>query len=131
MKFTHCLSLFAVIAFVLLGVPEGAQAQALPTLNDCSIASLSGSSQAVLAGQSQNRKYLFIQNTSTVVSPPDNVGINLAGGTAAIGGAGTLVLAPGAWKEFSTYGGDLPAPPVNVINVIGTSGQPVVCLEGK
>lgn len=105
-----------------------------PTFADCSIASMSSSSQALgtaftLASRQFNRKYLYICNTGAA---GDNVGVNLAGGTAALGGTGTLTLVPGACLEYSAApGSGLPLPPTNNINVIGTSSQPVLCLEGR
>lgn len=117
----------------ILSLP--AFADTSPTLADCSIASLSGSSQALgtayaLGSKVYNRKYLYICNMSAVNG--DTVGVNLAGGTAALQGAGTVTLNPGACLEYSGFSGSgLPLPPSNNINVIGTSGQPVLCYEGK
>ena len=129
--------LAALLAFLTLS-PFSAFAQvagADPTFADCSIASMSGSSQSLgtaftLASKQFNRKYLYICNTTTVAG--DNVGVNLAGGTAALQGAGTQTLVPGACMEFSSAAGSgLPLPPSNAINVIGTSTQPVLCYEGR
>lgn len=94
---------------------------------------MSGSSQSLgtaytLGSKVYTRRYLLICNTGAT---GDNVGVNYAGGTAAIGGAGTLTLVPGSCKEFSSAAGTLPFPPSNNINVIGTSSQPVLCLEGR
>lgn len=124
-----------ILAFSILFLSTESFAQTSPTFGDCSIASLSGSSQALgtafaLGNKSYNRKYLYICNTSTVTG--DNVGINLAGGTAALGGVGTATLYPGACVEYSAASGSgLPLPPSNNVNVIGTSGQPVLCYEGR
>jgi hypothetical protein len=109
-----------------IGAAPEASAQALPSYIDCSIASLSGSSQALLSGTSSNRKYLGVFNTGNA-----NIGLNVTGGTALIGGTGTITIPPGAGKEYSLYGHGLPFPPFNIINVIGTSGQSVTCHEGK
>ena len=126
-----------IFAAVLLS-PLAVQAQvasANPTFADCSIPSLSGSSQSLgttftLGSKAFNRKYLIICNTSTVTA--DTVGVNMAGGTAALGGTGTLTLYPGACIEYSAApGSGLALPPSNAINVIGTSTQPVLCLEGR
>lgn len=114
------------IAFTFLS--SGAFAQTAPTFRDCSIASMSGSSQALLTVTNFNRKYLILCNTGAT---GDNVGVNLAGGTAALAGAGTMTLVPGSCKEFSTGSSYLPNPPANAINVIGTSTQPVLCIEGR
>src|SRR5215813_5213973 len=87
-------------------------------VNDKSVASLAGSSQVLLIAN-PDRRYLLIQNTGS-----SNVGVNLAGGPAAIGGAGTITLLPGG-----SYEPDAGFIPTNPINVIGTAGQPVVCFE--
>lgn len=123
-------SLISLILVLLpfLILPSIADAQALATYRDCSIASMSGSSQALLSATNFQRKYLLICNTGAT---GDNVGVNFAGGTAAIGGAGTITLVPGACKEYSVSNASLSNPPSNIINVIGTSTQPVACYEGK
>ena len=87
------------------------------TVADYSITSLSGSSQSLLA-KDGTRSYLLIQNTGNA-----NVGVNLAGGTAAIGGTGTITLVPNGSLTFN-----IDSIPANAINVIGTAGQPLVCL---
>lgn len=84
------------------------------TIVDYSIATLSGSSQQALAA-SANRSYLHIFNCGTA-----SVGVNLSGGSAAIGSAGTDTLLPNGQINFSE--GSIPQ---NAINVIGTSGQPL------
>lgn len=87
-------------------------------VNDKSIASLSGSSQPLLPAN-PDRRYLLIQNTGSA-----NVGVNLAGGTAALGGLGTITLAPnGSYEPDSNF------IPTNAVTVIGTTGQPVFCVE--
>lgn len=85
-------------------------------LIDKSIVSLSGSSQTLVAAN-ESRQVLIIMNTSAA----DNIGVNLAGGTAAIGGTGTITLEPYGSIVLDTF------VPTGQINVIGTSGQPVVC----
>lgn len=103
------------------------------TLADCSIASMSGSSQSLgtaftLGSKAFNRKYLLICNNGST----NNVGVNLAGGTAALSGAGTVTLVPGSCVEYPKGGNsDVGLIPANNINVIGTSTQPVLCLEGR
>ncbi len=121
-------SLFPALSFAQVNTSS-------PTFADCSIASMSGSSQSLgtaftLGSRAMNRKYLMICNTSTVTA--DTLGVNLTGGTATLQGAGTNTLYPGACLEFSSApGSGLPLPPSNNINVIGTSTQPVLCLEGR
>ena len=85
---------------------------------DKSITSLTGSSQT-LTGYNVARRILIIQNTGTA-----NVGINLAGGTAAVAGTGTLTLAANSAPMILDE-----EPPQNAVTVIGTSGQPVACIE--
>lgn len=131
-------SLSALILSIALLFPAfESKAQSLganPTFADCSIASMSGSSQALgtafaLGKNAFTRKYLYICNTGAT---GDNVGVNLAGGTAALSGTGTLTLVPGACLEYSSaQGSGLPQPPSNNVNVIGTSTQPVLCYEGR
>lgn len=87
-------------------------------VNDKSIAALSGTSQMLLIAN-PDRKYLLIQNTGNT-----NIGVNLAGGPAAIGGVGTITLVP-----TGSYEPDAGFIPTNPINVIGTVGQPIVCFE--
>lgn len=121
----------ALIAlFTIFFIPEANAAPALRGFNDCSIASLSGSSQQILAAN-PNRSYLLLCNTAAA----NSAGVNFAGGTAAIGGAGTYTLiannvAGTSCKEFAidSY---LPPPPAGAINVIGTSSQTLLCYEGR
>lgn len=87
--------------------------------NDKSIASMSGTSQALLP-VNPFRRYLLIQNTGNA-----NVGVNIAGGTAVLGGTGTITLVPNG-----SYEPDSGVMPCNAMTVIGTAGQPVVCIEG-
>lgn len=134
------MRLFSFVFLLILSVFAASNAFAQtagadPTFADCSIASMSGSSQSLgtaftLGSRALNRKYLLICNTSTVTA--DTVGVNLAGGTAALAGTGTLTIYPGACVEYSSApGSGLALPPTNAVNVIGTSGQPVLCLEGR
>jgi hypothetical protein len=115
-------SLLIFVSSLFFGTPVFAQA--LPTFRDCSIASLSGSSTSMLVAN-PSRKYLFVMNTGT-----SNVGVNLAGGTAAIAGAGTVTLVPGASLELPKSG-STNLMPTGIVTVIGTAAQPVVCYEGR
>lgn len=84
---------------------------------DNSITSLSGSSQQALA-LNGNRQFLMIENTGNA-----NVGVNTAGGAAAIGGTGTVTLVPNGTLLLDHV------VPQNQINVIGTAGQPLTVVE--
>lgn len=118
------MSRFKLVSLVflsfLLAIPAHAQAVSVFSIADCSIASLSGSSQTAVAANSQ-RKYLLIFNNGNA-----NVGVNLAGGTAAIAGAGTVTLGSLASIEYNGS-----AVPQGAVTVIGTAAQPIVCLEGR
>jgi hypothetical protein len=85
---------------------------------DNSITSLTGASQQALA-LNGNRQFLAIENTGNA-----NVGVNLTGGVAAIGGTGTLTLAAGQAFIFDHW------VPQNAVNVIGTAAQPLTVIEG-
>lgn len=85
-------------------------------LSDHTITSLSGSSQS-LVGKDMTRSFLMIENTGNA-----NIGVNLVGGTAAIGGAGTATIVANGALIFETD-----SIPGNAITVIGTAGQPVAC----
>ena len=87
-------------------------------VRDASIASLSGSSQQVLP-LNGNRRFLQIENIGSA-----NVGVNISGGTAAIGGVGTITLVPTGSATYDEY------VPQNAVNVIGTAGQSILVLEG-
>lgn len=88
-------------------------------LTDRSITSLSGSSQQLMP-QNTQRSLLIIENTGNA-----NIGVNLAAGTAAIGGTGTITLVPNGSIII-----DSQAVPFQQINVIGTAGQSVTAFEG-
>lgn len=90
------------------------------SISDCSISSLSGSSQS-LAAAAQNRKSILIFNSGA-----NNAYVNLAGGTAATSGASSVLIAPGA---SLTYSGQYV--PITAITVIGTASQPIACFQGK
>jgi hypothetical protein len=82
------------------------------TPTDRTITSASGSSQQMAAANA-TRHSLTIVNTGNA-----NCGINPTGGTASIGGAGTLTLTP-----FGAYTPRIPS--LSAITVICTSGQPI------
>ena len=82
------------------------------TPTDHTITSATGSSQQIMAANA-TRHSLTIENTGNA-----NCGVNPTGGTAAIGGAGTLTLSPlGAYTPR--------IPTVSAVTVICTSGQPI------
>jgi hypothetical protein len=82
------------------------------TPTDHTITSASGSSQQIMAANT-TRHSMTIENTGNA-----NCGVNPTGGTAAIGGAGTLTLAPlGAYTPR--------IPTLSAVTVICTSGQPI------
>lgn len=85
---------------------------------DRSIASLTGASEMLMTANS-GRKVAFIQNVSA-----NNMGVNLTGGTAAVGGAGTVTLIPGAALTLDSNC------PQNAITIIGTAADVVTAFEG-
>lgn len=87
------------------------------TATDKTITSATGSSQT-LAAANANRKAILIKNGAT------SIGVNLLGGTAAIGGAGTITLGPleGLILEGAKC-------PVGLITVIGTASAYISCIE--
>lgn len=90
---------------------SGSQAIGI-TPTDRTIASASGASEQIAAANA-SRKGLIIQNTGNA-----NCGVNPTGGTAAIGGAGTLTLLPsGSYQPR--------IPTLSAITVICTAGQPI------
>lgn len=87
------------------------------TPTDRTVTSATGASQTVMSALA-TRKALTIVNTGNA-----NCGVNPTGGTAAIGGAGTLTLAP--------LGSYTPATPtLSAITAICTAGQPLYADEG-
>lgn len=91
-------------------VTSGAGLGITPT--DRTIASASGSSQQIMAANA-SRHSLTIENTGNA-----NCGVNPTGGTAVIGGAGTMTLAPlGAYTPRVTT--------LSSVTVICTAGQPI------
>lgn len=116
--FLSLVSLLAFASFASVAYADGTQ---LPyNVVDCSIGSLSGSSQALVAKNPQ-RKYLMIFNSGANIAY-----VNLAGGTAATSGISSLPLATGSSVVISGGYVDTTA-----VTVIGTSAQPVTCYEGR
>jgi len=86
------------------------------TPTDRTITSATGSSQQVMAANA-SRHSLIIQNTGNA-----NCGINPTGGTAVIGGAGTLTLLPaGSYQPR--------VPTLSAVTAICTAGQPFYAEE--
>ena len=82
------------------------------TPTDRTITSATGSSQQMMAGNA-SRHSMTIVNTGNA-----NCGVNPTGGTAAIGGAGTITLGPlGAYTPR--------VPTLSAVTVICTAGQPI------
>lgn len=82
------------------------------TPTDRTITSASGASQQIMAANA-SRHSLTIENTGNA-----NCGVNPTGGTAAIGGAGTLTIAPlGAYTPR--------VPTLSAVTVICTAAQPI------
>jgi len=82
------------------------------TPTDRTIASTSGSSQQIMAANAA-RHSLTIENTGNA-----NCGVNPTGGTAVIGGAGTITLAP-----LGSYAPKIPT--LSAVTIICTAGQPI------
>lgn len=88
------------------------------TYTDKTITSATGSSQT-LAAANASRKSILIKNGASAT------GVNILGGTAAIGGAGTLTLQ--AYESLYLSGADCP---VGAITVISTAGAYIFAVEG-
>ena len=88
------------------------------TYTDKTITSATGSSQT-LAAANASRKSILIKNGAA------QTGVNINGGTAAIGGAATLTLQP--FESLFLSGPDCP---VGAITVISTATAYVSALEG-
>jgi hypothetical protein len=86
------------------------------TPTDRTITSATGSSQTVMASNA-SRHGLLIEDTGNA-----NCGINPTGGTAVIGGAGTLTLVPNG--SYSPV-----IPTLSAVTAICTSGQPLYAQE--
>lgn len=117
--------LFAVLSLFILAAVTPVHANPLWTNRNCGITSMSGASQQLVAANAQ-RHTLEVCNFGAT---NDNLTLGLAGETA-VANQG-LVLVPGSCKEYADGTTYLPQPPANAINVIGTSGQPVSCYEGR
>ena len=104
----------AVIAALFVACAAHAQQpqQIGTTPTDHTIASATGSSQQVMPANDR-RHSMTIENTGA-----DNCGVNPTGGTAAIGGAGTITLLPGG-----AYTPRVPS--LSAVTAICTSGQPL------
>jgi len=86
------------------------------TPTDRTITSATGASQTLMAANA-SRHSLTVANTGNA-----NCGVNPTGGTAAIGGAGTLTLAPnGSYQPR--------IPTLSAVTVICTAGQPLYAEE--
>lgn len=88
------------------------------TYTDRTVTSATGSSQTIAAANA-SRKSIIIKNGLT------DAGVNILGGTAVIGGAGTMTLGP--LEGLKLTGADCP---LNAITVIGASAAYISCLEG-
>lgn len=88
------------------------------TYTDKTVTSATGSSQT-LAASNTARKSLMVKNGASAT------GVNLNGGTAAIGGAATLTLQP--YESLFLSGADCPT---GAITVISTSGAYISAYEG-
>lgn len=110
--------LFAILTLVSL--PAFANPSPTYNLADCSISSLSGSSQTAVAANS-NRQYLMLFNSGA-----NTAYVNLAGGTAASSGASSVALGVGSSVVIS---GQQVA--TNKVTVTGTAAQPFTCYEGR
>jgi hypothetical protein len=97
-------------------LPTGAGSVIGITPTDRTITSATGSSQTVMAANA-SRHSLTVVNTGNA-----NCGINPTGGTAVIGGAGTLTLVP-----FGSYTPRIPT--LSAVTAICTSGQPLYANE--
>lgn len=86
------------------------------TPTDRTITSASGASQQLMAANA-SRRQLIIQNTGNA-----NCGVNPTGGTAAIGGAGTITLVPNGSYQPAV-------PTLSAVTVICTITQPIYAEE--
>lgn len=84
---------------------------------DRSIANLTGASQALMAANA-DRKILVINNVGAT-----SVAVNLTGGAAVIGGAGSITLLTNGTLVLDSY------PPTGIINIIGTLNADVTAYE--
>src|SRR5262245_24683708 len=106
------------MAFTTSPYQQVSIASARGPMRSASIASLSGSSQTLI--QATNAfLYILIQNPPTNAN---NVGINLVGGTAAIGGIDTIVLLPGGSFFSAAF------QPTNGVTCVGTAADVLVAM---
>lgn len=105
---------------LLLAMPAHAQVTSTYALSDCSVSSLTGSSQSLVASNPQ-RKYLLVFNSGA-----NTAYVNLAGGTAAVSGASSVSLPSGASVVVTGA-----AVSRSAATVIGTASQPITCYEGR
>lgn len=113
------LSIVSLLAF--FSFTAEANAQSYPyTLADCSIASLSGSTQSLVAKNTQ-RKYLLIFNSGA-----NPAYVNLTGGVAATSGVSSIPLSAGSSLLING-----PTLDTSAASVIGTASQPITCYEGR
>lgn len=110
--------LFAILT--LCSLPAFASPAPYYNLVDCSISSLSGSSQQIVAAN-PNRQYLMLFNSGA-----NTAYVNLTGGTAASSGASSVALGVGASVVIS---GQQIA--TNKVTITGTAAQPFTCYEGR
>lgn len=114
-------ALALLLTFVFLPLTANADGAQIPyNVVDCSISSLTGSSQSLVAKNPQ-RKYLMIFNSGANIAY-----VNLAGGTAATSGISSLSVAVGGTVLVNGAYIDTTA-----VTVIGTASQPVTCYEGR
>ena len=90
-----------------------------PSYTDRTITSATGATQTLMAANPARRSVLIKNGAS-------NTGVNLNGGTAAIGGAATLTLVP--YEAMYLSGADCP---LGAITLITTSAAYVSALEGN
>lgn len=83
------------------------------------IVALSGASENLFAANA-NRRFLSVTN----INAANPIGINLAGGVAAIGATGTITIPFGQTFRIDNY------PPNGVITIIGTAADLVTAYEG-
>lgn len=82
------------------------------TPTDHTITSATGASQQIMAANASRHSLVIVNNGNA------NCGVNPTGGTAAIGGAGTMTLAP-----LGAYTPRIPS--LSAVTVICTAGQPI------
>jgi hypothetical protein len=122
-RWTRPLVLAAAVAALSIALATSAFAQASAALSRCDQTVTTGSAPVVFptattTGPSAPQSYFMICNAHA----SNTLGVNLTGGTAAIGSAGTLTLQPGGclWRD------KFPIPPA--VTIIGSaSGTTTAC----